>query len=61
MGIQAWQCTLPSVWKSEAEGSRIQGQPGLHSKFQASLGNIYIKTLSQKKTNKIIKMGVGNL
>jgi hypothetical protein len=36
----------PSTRKTEAGESQIQNQPGLHSKFEASLG---YKTLKKKK------------
>jgi hypothetical protein len=40
----------PSTQEVEARGSRVQDQPGLTSKFEASMG--YIMRLCLKKTNK---------
>lgn len=38
---RAWQC-MPNLckWEAEAGRSGAQGQPGLHSKFQANLSHI---------------------
>lgn len=46
----------PATQKAEAEGWKIQGQPGLHGDFQASLGykeasGAHIKTRSEKNKN----------
>lgn len=61
-------CTFnASTQKAAAKGSKIRGQPGLHSNFQPSLGYSYHKDLvsgnkkekekrKEKKTAKQIKM-----
>lgn len=42
----------PSIRETQAGGSRpVPGQPGLNSKFKASLNCIHTKTLSQKRMN----------
>jgi hypothetical protein len=35
----AYTCN-PSTWEARAGGSKVQSQPGLHSKFKASLGYV---------------------
>lgn len=59
-------CTFnASTQKAAAKGSKIRGQPGLHSNFQPSLGYSYHKDLvsgnkkekeKRKKNSKAIKM-----
>jgi hypothetical protein len=41
----------PSTQKGEAEGYQVQGQPGLYSNFQASMGykKKFLKEFSWKK------------
>ena len=47
----------PSTWEAETGRSlRIQGQPGLHSEFQASWS--YRETLSQKEKTKQQQKGI---
>jgi hypothetical protein len=46
MAIQA--CN-PSIQQAEAGGSQVQGQPGVHSQFKASLGYT-VRSVSKTKT-----------
>jgi hypothetical protein len=42
----------PSTWEGEAGGSRVQGQPGQHSKFKASgatSGDLVLKKIFLNK------------
>lgn len=41
----------PGTWEMEAEGSEVQSQPLLHSKFQASLD--YVKSCQERKKSKL--------
>jgi hypothetical protein len=41
------QACNPSTWESEARGSQVQGQHGVHGEFKANLG--YTARPSQKK------------
>jgi hypothetical protein len=38
----------PNTWEAEAEGLRVQGQPGLHSEFKACLGYMVRPCLQRK-------------
>jgi hypothetical protein len=40
----------PITWEAETKGLTVQGQPGVHSKFQANLD--YRNLLSKKKQAK---------
>lgn len=40
----------PSTWKVRAGGSRIQGHPEVHCKFEASLGHMKPSPKNQNKT-----------
>lgn len=43
MVLRAWNL---SIQEAEAEGSKLQGHPGLLSEFKASLGN-FMKSVSK--------------
>jgi hypothetical protein len=45
-----WACYNPSTWAAEVGGSGVQGQLGLHGKFQASLSYV-VRTCSKTKQN----------
>lgn len=50
MGVAVYTHNL-NTWEVEARGSDIQGQPQLHSKFEASLGYMIISQGKQAKQN----------
>lgn len=51
-----WWCSCnPSTGKGEAGGSEIEGQPQLHSRFEASLG--YMRLFQEEKEQYFIRRG----
>jgi hypothetical protein len=48
LGMVGHACSH-STRKSETEGWQVQGQPGLHSEFQASLSNVAMPCLKKTK------------
>lgn len=51
-----WWCSCnPSTGKGEAGGSEIEGQPQLHSRFEASLG--YMRLFQGEKEQYFIGRG----